>query len=302
MAVAFQPAMTSAEGGTVSVRSILVVLTTALLVSCGTSDESNVVAEASLASSAEQTLGASTLAIEMELETTEILEGEGRRRGEPFESRSTVRIDRVGDRTDGTLESTLVGNTRFWTKGDRTAIDTSRGLVDYIPGTTTTSIVDDIDLMTDILATSPSEVISEDADQLVYALDCGDRAGELQGSLYAVVCHPEVSATVTIDRASNRLLSIHHEGPYPLAPGFIVLASGTITYNAEASIDNDAPFDSSDSGPLTCVARSLDLTIDDIPAIVDRVAANTTGENGELFGQCGFEIYPPGKDLYEIDG
>lgn len=256
--------------------------------------------EASLAQSAQRTLDAPSLAIELELETSDP-QIEARADGSVFSTMSRIRIDRVGDRTDGTVSSDLVGDFQFWTSGERTVLTTSSGFVDYIPSTASTSLVDDIDLMIDILSTSPSEMTAEDEQNRIYSLRCGDRASELQGSFYAVLCHPEVDATVTVAKETGRITSIQHEGPFPIYPGRTLHARGKITYSEEAAIEDDPPFGEADPEPLACVARSFSLTVNDSAEISERIQPNTTEENGQLFTGCGFTIYPPGRDLYETD-
>ncbi len=288
----------STDWGMMSFR-LVPVLVAAFLVSCSNSETSNVIADVSLASAAEETLEGASLVVEMDFETTEVVRSEDGYEGQPYESQTVFRLDRVGDRTDMSVESTLGGTARFWVDGDRMVAQGSQGVVDYIAGTPSTSIADDLDLMANIIATSSSEILSEDDRERTYALDCSDRVIDLLQSQYLVVCHPDATTTATVERTTGRLLSISHEGPYPLFPGFVVRARGTISYGTDPVLDSDPPFDEADTGPLTCVANELDLEMSEVSEISDRISSNTTVQNGELFAGCGFDFYPPGNDLIE---
>ncbi len=253
-----------------------------------------------LAEAAALTFADDELSIEMQLETTDVLESDQPGVTGTLPSTTTLLLRKNGDRVDIETQSTLIGNGLIWVDDGRTVLQLEGSpVVDYVTGTAITSINDDLQLLHAIVSTSSSKIVEQDAITTTFDLSCGDRADELFGSIYVVLCHPETTTLVTVSAQSGRILHIDHEGPYPLYPGLVVSAKGRISYGQNAKVDADPPFDSSDTGPLECVASQLGLTVDDHGELAETIESNQTRKNGELFLGCGFSLYPPGSDLFE---
>ena len=122
-----------------------------------------------------------------------------------------------------------------------------------------------------------------------------DRASASQ--LARDVCPAEGEVIARIDEASGRLVSVQIEGSIETYPDRF--QDGTIDLSITPAGDR-APFEAPvrfSTDRAQCLADAVGVDLADTTGLALALDATTTEENAELYGSCGFDLYPPGWDF-----
>lgn len=128
-----------------------------------------------------------------------------------------------------------------------------------------------------------------------YLVDCASLDGAPRGGIIVDRCADGLDVTIHTNRETGIVASIIIDGDFETWPGRF--SNGFVEIELEPLDDADpieAP-DPVDTSRYDCIAREVGAT--HYLEVADAIDSNLTDENQELFGSCGFRIFPRGADL-----